>query len=361
MEPSRVYDSEIPRWNSALNSYSFWNNKGGVGKSFLCFIAANEYANRHPENDVYVIDLCPQANVSETLLGGQRTSPKPMTELLGRTPRCSVAGYLEERLNSPFRMIESVEEFVVSPSTYNKNIPKNLSLVCGDNLLELLSEPIRQASQMQLPQDAWAKVINWIRDLCVALAERSSPRDATFIIDCNPSFAIYTQLALAGSDSLVIPYTADDSSRRGIENVIALLYGVGDSTISAYAKLSFGKKAREENVSIPKIHTLVSNRQTLYDGKPSKAFEAMSKTIKRTVDDIYKKKRSIFTYPSSMPSSEVVTIPDYHGASIVSASIGIPLHRLKAGPHDVAGERVQINQEPLLRYKNALNLFVERL
>ena len=74
-------------------------------------------------------------------------------------------------------------------------------------------------------------------------------------------------IRITASESLVIPYTGDDSSRRGIENVIALLYGVGDSTISGYAKLSLAKKARDENVNIPKIHTLVSNRQTLYDAE----------------------------------------------------------------------------------------------
>jgi cellulose biosynthesis protein BcsQ len=42
-----------------MSSYAFWNNKGGVGKSFLCFVAASEYAHRHPDTDVYVIDLCP--------------------------------------------------------------------------------------------------------------------------------------------------------------------------------------------------------------------------------------------------------------------------------------------------------------
>jgi cellulose biosynthesis protein BcsQ len=356
-----MVQSHTHRRGQPLSSYAFWNNKGGVDKSFLCFIAANEYAHRHPEADVYVIDLCPQANVSETLLGGVRTSPRPMAALLASTPRRTVAGYLEERLNSPFRMINSIDQFVSHPTTYNNVIPKNLYLICGDNLLELLSEPIRQASQMQLPHDAWSKTVNWIRDLCTALQDRSGDRDAAFIIDCNPSFAIYTQLALAGADAVVIPYTADDSSRRGIENVIALLYGVGDSTMSAYAKLSFAKKAREENVSIPKIHTLVSNRQTLYDGKPSKAFEAISKTIKKSVDSIHKKHRSIFAFPSIVPSKDVVNIPDYHTASIVSAANGIPLHRLKAGPHDVAGDRVQINQDPLTRYKDALNQFVQRL
>ena len=344
-----------------MNSYSFWNNKGGVGKSFLCFIAACEYAHRYPDSDIYVIDLCPQANVSETLLGGLRTSPKPIVKLLAETPRRSVAGYLEERLSSPFRMVSDVERFVSQPSKFNSYIPKNLYLICGDNLLELLSEPIRQTSQLSLPLDAWAKTLNWIRDLCVALEDRSGQRDATFLIDCNPSFAIYTQLALAGSESVVIPYTADDSSRRGIENVIALLYGVGNTTMSAYAKLNFAQKAREENVAIPKIHTLVSNRQTLYDGKPSRAFEALSKTIKATVDAIHKKHRSIFSYPTKLPSEHVVNVPDYHGASIVAAANGVPLHKLKAGPHDVAGDRVQVNADPLSRYKTALEKLIERL
>lgn len=344
-----------------MNSYSFWNNKGGVGKSFLCFIAACEYAYRHPDTDVYVIDLCPQANVSETLLGGLRTSPKPMTKMLSDKPRRTVAGYLEERLSSPFRMIDDIERFISQPSKFNAYIPKNLFLVCGDNLLELLAEPIRQTSQLMLPGDAWAKTENWIRDLCVALEDYSGERDATFVIDCNPSFAIYTQLALAASEALIIPYTADDSSRRGIQNVIALLYGVGDSTIGSYAKLSFAQKAREENVNIPKIHTLVSNRQTLYDGKPSRAFEALSKAIKVTVDGIYRKHRSLFTFPTKLPSEEVINIPDYHGASIVSGANGVPIHQLKAGPHDVAGDRVQVNQDPLDRYTRALRKFVERL
>ncbi|KAB0743970.1 ParA family protein, partial [Pseudomonas aeruginosa] len=53
-----------------MTAYAFWNNKGGVGKTYLSFIAASEYAHTYPDSDVYVIDLCPQANVSETLLGG---------------------------------------------------------------------------------------------------------------------------------------------------------------------------------------------------------------------------------------------------------------------------------------------------
>src|SRR5262245_3842396 len=71
-----------------MSSYAFWNNKGGVGKRFLCFVAASEYAHRNPGTDVYVIDLCPQGNVSEILLGGPDGGPAgPLQGLLGATPR----------------------------------------------------------------------------------------------------------------------------------------------------------------------------------------------------------------------------------------------------------------------------------
>jgi cellulose biosynthesis protein BcsQ len=96
-----------------MTAYAFWNNKGGVGKSFLCFVAASEYAYRHPDTDVYVIDLCPQANTSETLFGGYGKSAEMMKKLLDENPRRSVAGYLETRLSSPFRMIDDVRPILV--------------------------------------------------------------------------------------------------------------------------------------------------------------------------------------------------------------------------------------------------------
>ena len=50
--------------------YCIWNNKGGVGKTFLTYALATEYAKQNPATLVAVIDMCPQANVSEILLGG---------------------------------------------------------------------------------------------------------------------------------------------------------------------------------------------------------------------------------------------------------------------------------------------------
>ena len=143
-DPMRDLQGENPARGDDMTAYAFWNNKGGVGKSFLCFVAASEYSHRHPNTDVYVIDLCPQANSSETLLGGYGRSTDALKTLLGTAPRATIAGYLERRLNSPFIMSGSVEPFVTEVCEYNSALPSNLYLVCGDNLLELLSEAIRQ-------------------------------------------------------------------------------------------------------------------------------------------------------------------------------------------------------------------------
>jgi cellulose biosynthesis protein BcsQ len=366
-----------------MTAYAFWNNKGGVGKSFLSFVAATEYARTYPDTDVYVIDLCPQANVSEMLLLNSDILTNPdddeisndenydvihknydvINKLIGQTPRATVAGYLEARLNSPFEPIKDVSPYVCRPRDFNTKLPINLLLVCGDYLLEILSEAIRQTSQLAIPVTAWKQVLSWIKDLTAALRQRSGNRDVLFILDCNPSFAIYTQLALAAAENLIVPFTPDDSSRRAMENVVALLYGhsMDDPKIETYARINFAKRASDEFLGTPKLHTFVSNRVTLYRGKASRAFEAVSESVKATLDDLHKKHRQIYTNPKELPSERFIEIPDYHSACVVMTVKGIPLDGLRAGPHKVHGKQVQINSEPLEKYREALTEFVSYL
>ena len=230
--------------------------------------------------------------------------------------------------------------------------------MCGDNLVEVLAEAIRQTAQLSVPVDSYRKVINWINDLKDDLRE-STEKEAVFFFDCNPSFAVYTQLAIVASDNLVIPFTADESSRRGIENIIALLYGQGDEYIANFARLSFYKRAKEEGINLPKLHTFISNRETLFEGKPSKAFQAANKAIISTIEGLAKKHRTIFAYPKLNIDERFAHVPDYHSASIFAGLTGTPVHKIKAGPKNLNGERVQLNVGPLAMYKNALTTLVD--
>lgn len=343
-------------------SYAFWNNKGGIGKSFLCFVTSCEYAHQHPDTDVYVIDLCPQANVSETLLSTSDTE-SALGKVLKEPIRRSIGGYLEARLNNPFKALDDIEDFICYPRDYNSNIPENLYLVCGDNLLEIISEAIRQTSQLAIPVKAWSMVLNWVTDLTNSLQKRSGDREAVIMIDCNPSFAIYTQLAITAAHAMIIPFTPDESSHRAIKNVMALLYGVDleDPKLNSYARINYHSRAMEEGIRLPKLHSFVSNRVTMYEGKESKAFKAISKVIKNTVDTFYAHYRNNFSTRTVPPSKEFLFIPDYHSACVYSATVGIPLHVIKPGPKDFRGERIQINKAPLDKYKYSLQKFVARL
>lgn len=346
--------------NAAMTKFALWNNKGGVGKSFLTFSLACEYALENPDEDILVLDLCPQANLTEIFLGGQNSASKTITELYSTKPRRSVGGYFEARLTSPFIALPSVADFIFKPSSVNSRIPNNISILAGDNLLELLSEAIRQASQMSLPNNAWQKVMHWIYDLIKIFTEYSSASDVTTFIDCNPSFSIYTQIALSGADYLIVPFTADDSSRRGIENVLALLYGISSDELQGYAKLSFSKKALNDGVEIPKFHTFVSNRVTMYKGKPSSAFEAKAAPIRSLVEATAVLNKKYFD--SFKNASDLFAeMPDYHSVAVVASSEGNPLSKLKSGHHDIDGEIVQVNQQSINKYTKAIKKLTGRL
>jgi cellulose biosynthesis protein BcsQ len=106
--------------------YAFWNNKGGVGKSYLTFQIASEYARVHPEKKILVIDLCPQANASGMLLGGMKSGEGALDVLSTRTPRKTISGYIEDRISSPYVNPKTGAQFVISVS--EQNALKNLLL-----------------------------------------------------------------------------------------------------------------------------------------------------------------------------------------------------------------------------------------
>ena len=82
-----------------MRTYTFWNNKGGTGKTSLCFQCVLEYSLIHQDQRILVVDLCPQANLSELLLGGMESNGAAHLDALYQSqPRKSIGGYFEERM-----------------------------------------------------------------------------------------------------------------------------------------------------------------------------------------------------------------------------------------------------------------------
>lgn len=336
--------------------YAFWNNKGGTGKTSLAFQSICYYAERHPEKKILAIDICPQANLSELFLGGLTNNGSTrLLERQGLTPRCSLGGYFQLRLPSPYSLPTfSAQDFISTPSTYNQDIPKNVDLVCGDPLLELQANAVNTLSNQQIPgTNTWIAIIDWLKDLLDKVQDQYD----TVFMDCNPSFSLYTQIALATADKLILPVMADDSSRRAIQNAFSLIYGLKLPS-DIYASYAFDTKLKQAGRPLPKVHLLAKNRLTQYMG-PASAYEAVLQKIRQDVKILLKNNPAIFTFDND--KNCFVDIRDFQTAGVVAFARGLPFSKLASGKQTVNGHRVQVKEEYRVNCIEAIKQLVDHL
>ena len=334
--------------------YAIWNNKGGVGKSFVTFITACEYAHQNPEAMVVIVDMCPQANASEVVLGGNGNGAKELEKLLSGAARKTVGGYFDERISSPHKISGNETSYLLKASKINDNLDKNVYLIAGDPSLEIQAEAMNQIAAQTLPADSWPNVHRWLRDLLQAIEKKHE--NAVFFIDCNPSFSAYTELAIIAADRLIVPCTADGSSARAISNIGQLIYGI--NVPSAYSSVAFSKRAATHNLTLPLIHSVPLNRSTQYEQKASKAFSAMYDEIKGRVGGLYKADPNTF---SAKPKKLFLDLPDAHSVSVVTSHLGLPLHKIKLGKYKIHTKDTQVPKDSLERYKSAFDTLVRSL
>lgn len=336
--------------------YAFWNNKGGTGKTSLVFQSVCKYALDNPEKKVLAIDLCPQANLSELLLGGQEHhgSARLLSEH-GKVPRCSIGGYFDFRLPTPFSIPKfNPHDFIMTPSVAHNVIPKNIDLICGDPLLELQAIAMNTLANASLPGvNTWLAVIDWLNDLLLQIEDEY---DVVFI-DTNPSFSMYTQIALAASERVVIPVMADDSSRRAVQNSFSLMYGIRLPS-PIYTRYTFAVQMANARRPLPKVHLIVRNRITQYMGDAS-AYNAVLEGIKVDVTQAIQAHSQYFTFLNA--DDGLVSVRDFQTTGVVAFAKGYPFFAMKYGKLTISGKRVQVKRDYLENAKQAIEGIVALL
>lgn len=336
--------------------YAFWNNKGGTGKTSLAFQAIARYAELHPKTRVLAIDLCPQANLSELMLGGlNNKGSEKLLERHSLVPRCSIGGYFQLRLPSPYAPPSfNAHDFITKPNSYNTAIPKNIDLVCGDPLLELQANAVNTLANQNIPgTNAWISVIDWLKHFLIQLEGEYN----IVFLDCNPSFSLYTQIALASAHRLILPVMADDSSRRAIQNAFSLIYGLKLPS-EIYAAYMFAAKLKDAGRSLPKVHLIVRNRLTQYMGAAS-AYAAVLHAIQTDVQGLLKTNPDLFSFKEV--DQGFVDIRDFQTTGVVAFAKGQPFSHVQAGKQNVNGRRVQVKQDYLDNCMNSLETLAKSL
>ena len=337
-----------------MSVYALWNNKGGVGKSYLTFQIASEYARNHPHQKVLVVDLCPQSNSSSMLLGGIVDGEAAIEELSARRPARTISGYVTDRIQSPYLDPHSGANFLTQVHRYNEYVSKNLFLVCGDEELELQASQVRMACTAG-PDDAWRFVHLWIRNLIEDVRAAWGQNKITVFIDCNPSFSVYTEMAMSTSDRLIVPFSADGSSKRAVNSVLSLVYGV--QRRPGQSQSEFYRNAAKYRMSLPLIYAYVGNRLTQMNNSSASAFKRVVSEIFKEIYTVWRNQPGHFcSHPTGSPAPTTKRgfkqmfekeINDANTASVVSGALGIPICRLTAGQKSFVGRTVTVNQSQL--------------
>ncbi len=339
-----------------LERVIFWNNKGGTGKTTLAFQILNEYAYQNKGKKILVIDVCPQANLSELLLGGlNQGGSNVLLMRQGANPRATIGGYFQMRLPSPYSAPSfNPRDYLTKPNQYNQYIENNIDLLCGDAMLELQSNAISTLANNQIPgTNTWVSIINWLNDFIQPIEDAY---DIVFL-DANPSFSMYTQIALATSTKVVLPVMADDSSRRAIQNAFSLIYGLKLPS-EIYSKYAFAEKLKEVNMPLPKVYMILKNRLTQYMGAAS-AYATVLQQIDKDMLSLLEAYPNIFDFLHI--DDGIINVRDFQTTGVVSSARGCPLQKLRAGRLDLMGKRVAVKEEYRLNCVDNIEMIVSKM
>jgi cellulose biosynthesis protein BcsQ len=337
--------------------YMIWNNKGGVGKTFVTYILASEYAINNPDSDVIVADLCPQANVSEMLLGGNGKGEKNL-QVCYENQR-TIASYIKSRYDkSRFGKLGDEISYFVNVSNYNKEMPDNLYLLPGDMDLDICSAIINYLAQAP-ERAAWIKSRSFLVDLLSPFVGGGKNRKKIYFFDCNPSFANYTEMAVIASDRIIVPCTADAASIRGIHNLFRMIYGIriGNEFSGDEVFDTFHSKTRDAGIEPPNLHMFIQNKSRVKDDKKveedtkaTTAFRAHIFEIERIASELKNKYSKYFT--QSNDDKVVRNIKDGNTLASIINHTGLPLSKVLPKRYTIYGKRTQANKSqiaPLLK------------
>lgn len=356
----------------SVETIGLWTNKGGVGKTTLTFHLSTAYAYLHPDKRVVVVDMCPQANLSNTMLtsteeDGTREPGSTTVEILKEADEIlqasrTVAGYLHTMLNPDPGVFRKSSEFLTQVVTHNKGMSDNIWLFCGDDRLDDMNARLAQAINGNRDgfRDPFVSNLKLLRRFFINLQQEPGWADADIMvfIDTNPAFTEYTQMALCSMDKLVIPVNADEFSLQAVDYMFRRLWNMfpkDDELMRDYVRESFGvrvyNRMHESDKSyqrtrdlLPKIAAVVHNRHNVHKTRAVCAFSHLHSLQGERIYEAHKvahrlrgedpRMAAVFVdkgLPTATQFNDIytATMREMFSIGVASAHTGIPLHGVR--------------------------------
>lgn len=302
------------------------------------------------------------------LLGGGIKSDDCVLNLCSMDLPKTVVGYTSTVItNGRGAKLPNPYDFVSHTVGYNNNAPENLYLLCGDGNMEPMASAINETANAR-PLTPAAKPWKWVLEIFRQFIKdiTADENEWMVFIDTNPSFSIYTQMAISAVDRLLVPINADDSSKTVASAMIALLHGTNPLHL-IYDSWTFAAMAKQQDLLVPQIHLLIGNRLTIF-GESAVAFEALSDATASSLYAIYRSNPEYFD-ESSEPIDSVekfrkiyfMPLCDFNTAGVVCGYLGRLLSSMKQGYYNVYNSKVKVNAERISECLKAIDKIINVL
>jgi len=324
---------EVPRPKARFTTYAISNFRGGIGKSTLAFNLAWEVSR---ERKALLMDLCPQCNFTQSLLGEDADEQDKtiydalLSYVMAGTPQIT-----------PDELLASVP-----PSCAAFKNGAGVHTVPGSK--ELFLFPSLLYTQLSAAAQLGSRSVETTRNILQsvqALAEslRSNLKATKVLMDTSPFFGGATHLGWVAADALVIPVRVDQHSMEALKLTLSMLKN---------PDMDFLRLNRQAQIKkVPKIHAIVMthcgwNRQLA--ATPDRSTQAYLAQVLQ----ISKENAELFSCDD--PMDAIHLLDDFHSAGRISGSKRIPLAKLSIGEsHTIQGQRLEVN-ESLSRYQKEL-------
>lgn len=196
---------------------SFFNNKGGVGKTTLTGNIAAFFALELKKR-VVVIDCDPQCNITQFILGDERTINLywPVSDPKENTKIKTILDVVQTILDGDASINKNIKPI------HAKNNRFGVDLLPGNPQFSLMEDPLSNAwTELPSGKPGGFRVSNWLRSYLDSI---SANYDLAFV-DVSPSLGALNRSVLLSSDYFVAPLGADAFSVLGIRNISRWMKG----------------------------------------------------------------------------------------------------------------------------------------
>lgn len=324
---------EVSRPKTRYQTYAISNFRGGIGKSTLAFNLAWEVSRKHR---TLLMDLCPQCNFTQSLLGED-------AEQITHT----IYDALLPRVMAGTPQIEMDDLLVsVPPTCVAFKGGERVYAVPGSK--ELFLFPSLLYTQISAAANIGARSKDTVKNILQSvetLSEnlRSHLKASRVLLDTSPFFGGATHLGWVAADALIIPVRVDQHSMEALKLTLSML---------KRSDMDFLRLNEQAGITTkPKVHAIVMthcgwNRQSAFT--PDRSTQAYL----AQVIDIANENEELFDCDD--PIDAIHLLDDFHSAGRISGSKRIPLAKLTVGEsHTIEGQRLEVN-ESLTRYQREL-------